>query len=550
MSSQVRPARPSAFAHASGFPWSIRCGSTPERPNERKRARGSRPSRSTAASDATRTPAAPSQIWLEFPAVILPSGKNAGASSASASMDVSRRGVSSTPTSTPACGFSTSTGTTSRSKRPSSIAATARRCDSSEYVSSSSRESPHSSAITSAEIPCGTISQRSSSFSERSPPFDPIGTRDIISTPAETTRSSWPDQIAAAALKFVCIDDPHCRSTVVPQTVSGHPATSGTIRPRFQPCSPICVTQPSWTSSISAGSSEFRSTSPFSTWAASSSPRIDERTPFRLPIGLRTASTMKASGIENRVETPRSDTLELELAAVLEPDARARDEVFHGARHEHLTRPRRGDHPRGGVDGDAANLVRYQLALAGVQAGTDLEVERTKGIADCTRAANRPSRPVECREEAVAGRVHLAAAKALQPAPDERMVLLQERAPLTVAQLGGAFGGSHDVREEHGRQDAVGVVHGPGSGEELLHLVDDGVDVAGPDQVLVAEQLDVLRSRDLLRDPAALLDVHVAIVDALEHERRDLNRRQDLADVDLTVHPQERNGGARARAAA
>ena len=30
-------------------------------------------------------------------------------------------------------------------------------CDSNEYSSSASRESPHSSAITSAEIPCGTI---------------------------------------------------------------------------------------------------------------------------------------------------------------------------------------------------------------------------------------------------------------------------------------------------------------------------------------------------------------------------------------------------------
>jgi hypothetical protein len=62
------------------------------------------------------------------------------------------------------CGFETSTGTTSRSNRPCSIAASARRCDSYEYASSSSRESPHSSAISSAEIPCGTISQRSSSF--------------------------------------------------------------------------------------------------------------------------------------------------------------------------------------------------------------------------------------------------------------------------------------------------------------------------------------------------------------------------------------------------
>ena len=93
--------------------------------------------------------------------------------------------------------------------------------------------------IASAERPCGTICHRSRSFSDRSPPFDPIGTRDIISTPAETTRSSCPDQIAVAALKLVCIDEPHWRSTVVPHTVSGQPATIGTIRPMFQPCSPI-----------------------------------------------------------------------------------------------------------------------------------------------------------------------------------------------------------------------------------------------------------------------------------------------------------------------
>ena len=59
-----------------------------------------------------------------------------------------------------------------------------------------------------------------------SPPFEPIGTRDIISTPAATTTSRCPAQIAAAALKLVCIEEPHCRSTVDPQTVPGHPATS------------------------------------------------------------------------------------------------------------------------------------------------------------------------------------------------------------------------------------------------------------------------------------------------------------------------------------
>ncbi len=146
-------------------------------------------------------------------------------------------------------------------------------------------------------MPCGTSCHRSSSRGERSPPFEPIGTRDIISTPAEITRSSCPDQIAAAALKFVCIEEPHCRSTVVPQTVSGQPATRGTMRPMFQPCSPIWVTQPNCTSSISAGSAPVLAARAFSTCAASSSPRIVESVPPRLPIGLRTASTINASDL-------------------------------------------------------------------------------------------------------------------------------------------------------------------------------------------------------------------------------------------------------------
>ena len=96
-----------------------------------------------------------------------PSSLKAGGSVAIFSSVVSRRGVSSTANSTPACGFETSTGTISFSKRPSSIARTARMCDSYEYASSASRDSPHSSAITSAEIPCGTICHWSSSLSEK-----------------------------------------------------------------------------------------------------------------------------------------------------------------------------------------------------------------------------------------------------------------------------------------------------------------------------------------------------------------------------------------------
>jgi hypothetical protein len=150
--------------------------------------------------------------------------------------------------------------------------------------------------MTSAEIPCGTIGQRSPIFSftapqPASPRFDPIGTRVMCSTPAATTRSRWPAWIAEAALNAVWSDDPHCLSTVVAHTVSGQPATSTAPRPTFSACSPTCVTHPICTSSISPGSTSIRATSPFRTCAASSSARISESEPFRLPIGERMAST-------------------------------------------------------------------------------------------------------------------------------------------------------------------------------------------------------------------------------------------------------------------
>ena len=61
----------------------------------------------------------------------------------------------------------------------------------------------------------------------------------------------------------------------------------------FSACSPICVTQPIWTSSISAGSRSCRATRPFSTCAARSSPRIGRacRSASRSGCGRRRRSS-------------------------------------------------------------------------------------------------------------------------------------------------------------------------------------------------------------------------------------------------------------------
>src|SRR5262245_37064137 len=139
------------------------------------------------------------------------------------------------------------------------------------------------------------MSCRSYTSGDIEPLFDPIWTRDIISTPPETTRSSCPDHTAAAALKFVCIDEPHCRSTVVPHTVTGQPAVSAMFRPMFHACSSTCVTQPHWRSSTRPGSTSLPATSALTTCAERSSPRMCDNVPFFLPIGLRSASTISAS---------------------------------------------------------------------------------------------------------------------------------------------------------------------------------------------------------------------------------------------------------------
>src|SRR6478609_10591152 len=86
----------------------------------------------------------------------------------------------------------------------------------------------------------------------------------------------------------------------------------------FHACSSTWVTQPHWTSSIWAGSTPFRSTSPFTTCAASSSPRMCESVPFFFPIGLRTASTIIAPGLV----APDSDMQETVPRSMLRKNAK------------------------------------------------------------------------------------------------------------------------------------------------------------------------------------------------------------------------------------
>src|SRR5206468_5668421 len=85
------------------------------------------------------------------------------------------------------------------------------------------------------------------------------------------------------------------------------------------------------------------------------------------------------------------------------------------------------------------------------------QAERRHRLAELGRAADRPGRPVEGREEAVAGRVDRAAAEANELAAHELMVALEQLAPSAIAERGGALTGADDVGEEHGSEHAVGL---------------------------------------------------------------------------------------------
>ena len=115
------------------------------------------------------------------------------------------------------------------------------------------------------------------------------------------------------------------------------------------------------------------------------------------------------------VETPFAwYALELDGAALLEGDARPRDEIPDRARDEHLAGLGLGGDPRTDVYGDATDLLLQKLAFARVQSGPNLEPEFAQTVPDCAGAVNRTRRAVEGCEEPVPGRFDLPA-----PEPSE-----------------------------------------------------------------------------------------------------------------------------------
>src|SRR6478736_328591 len=94
-------------------------------------------------------------------------------------------------------------------------------------------------------------------------------------------------------------------------------------------------------------------------------------------------------------------------ASVGERDTRARQEILHRARHDHLARSCECRDSGADVYSHARDLATDELALAGVQAGADGEPQLGDRVDSLQRASDRATGPVECGQEAVARCVDL-----------------------------------------------------------------------------------------------------------------------------------------------
>src|SRR5919197_928590 len=198
----------------------------------------------------------------------------------------------------------------------------------------------------------------------------------------------------------------------------------------------------------SSSSSGVESIIPVSTRMRPSGCSITCRWPGTVSPSTRTSEACTGCTSASRIEPPCArDALQLVLAALLEGDPGAGDEVAYRARDEHLARFR-----------------ERRDALAGVEARTQLDAEPPDRLLDRVGGADRPRRPVECGEEAVPRGVDLLPAEPDELDPNGLVVRLEQLAPAPVAELHRALRRADDVGEEDGCEDAVGLGRRPRPG--------------------------------------------------------------------------------------
>jgi hypothetical protein len=122
------------------------------------------------------------------------------------------------------------------------------------------------------------------------------------------------------------------------------------------------------------------------------------------------------------------------------------------------------------MHGDPATLIVGKLNLSSVQTGSDLDAKPVRTFADAMGATNRPSWPIECREESVTGGSCFVPPK---PGTHQLVVLVQKQFPLAVAEARRQLGGTNYIGEHHGCPHAIGLDWSSDPIQESLNLGDN-----------------------------------------------------------------------------
>jgi hypothetical protein len=164
--------------------------------------------------------------------------------------------------------------------------------------------------------------------------------------------------------------------------------------------------------------------------------------------------------------------------AVLEDNPGTVHEILDGPRHEDFACLGQGRDTGPDVDGDSANVGTANFTFAGMQTASDVDAQLWYALNQCGAAPNCARGAIEGGKKPVASVLHYAAVKVGDLGACDLVVAFEQLPPALVAEFCDAPGRIDDVGEQHGGQNPVRYVLVALSGQKLLDLAGDRLDVA------------------------------------------------------------------------
>jgi len=192
------------------------------------------------------------------------------------------------------------------------------------------------------------------------------------------------------------------------------------------------------------------------------------------------------------------------------------------------------------VHGDALHIIAASFDLAGMQATTNLNVERADCLGNRACATYGTRRTVERGEKSVSKQSNFAAPVTREFTSHRRVMSVQQILPALVTHLLGPRGRVDNICEQNGRKDAVAFHHGDGSGEEFLDAVTNLL--MDEEKVILSGQFDQSSPWNVLGKKASAIHIDECVSDAVNYQRWHMDRGQDVGDVDLKGHLYHRQG--------